>query len=210
MRVYVQWTRANPQDWESLDITKDGDWRKLAKKPEPLEGMAGTMQADLGGAFGIKTVLDPSHITADDPGWWYEFECQGVRFGGFDHLHLKTGTGLVVTAWNDDPLDHAGDFRAVEYTFRLPRSDMTNGGALVPNIQVRGWAESQATLDRYANNREGGGDIVYPWIVADWAAFSAPGPANMVMHGIWMEPALVAAHDAAITMRGFRHFLAQT
>jgi hypothetical protein len=45
----------------------------------------------------------------------------------------------------------------------------------------------------------GGDPVRHPIVVADWASFTEPGPANIVRHGIWLTDAQVAAHEAAKT-----------
>jgi hypothetical protein len=131
MRIALQSALGTPQDWQMLAITKDGDWRSLPKKPHPTEGDPGTMQADAGPDFGIQTVLDPSHPTADDPGWLNSINVLGCEYSP-DHLHITfSGGRLTLTYWNG----LAGDVLAT----------------------------------------------------APWSSFSEPGPANMVMHSVWLQ-----------------------
>ena len=82
MKIYVQWTLANPQDWSPVEVVKDPDWRTLPKKNEPVGG----------------EVID------DNPGWVYALNVQGVRFSSFDHYSVRFApleNALLVTVWND-------------------------------------------------------------------------------------------------------------
>lgn len=207
MIIYLQDSLGTPQDWRAVSITRDGDWRSLAKKAEPVDGGDGLMLHDFGDERGQKWVLDPNHATANDQGWVYDLEIQGVQMSGADHIHLTVdGGSLVVTRWNDDPVDWAGDEYAQQWTFRLPVLD-GRVGKLQPRQSLTVWAASAERRARYLGQSIGAGEYQESISVIDWSQFSAPGPANMVMHGVWMTDALDAAHAAARTGRGWNRYL---
>jgi hypothetical protein len=177
MRIALQSALGTPQDWQMLAITKDGDWRSLPKKPHPTEGDPGTMQADAGPDFGIQTVLDPSHPTADDPGWLNSINVLGCEYSP-DHLHITfSGGRLTLTYWNDGPL-WAGNRHAEEWTIGLPTWDGQRQVAS-QNVTKRIWYE-----DPVVGAKRLAGDVL---ATAPWSSFSEPGPANMVMHSVWLQ-----------------------
>ena len=190
MRVYLQWTRANPQDWEALDITTARDWRNAIKNASRSEP-------------------DGSEVITDAPEFIYDLEVQGVQMSGADHIHIDAdGGALVLTRWNDDPVDWAGDRSAQRWTFRLPVMD-GRVGKLQPRQSLSVWAEAQARKDIYAQQNIGAGEWNEPVVVNDWSAFTPPGPANMVVHGIWVSDQSVLDHQVARTPRGFRRFVTE-
>ena len=89
MRVLVQWTKLNPEDWVELDVRNTGPFRKawenLPAKPLPAGGEA------------IDNAL----------GWVFDINVQGIHFGGSDHYAVEpTAGGVRVTTWNDDSEDY--------------------------------------------------------------------------------------------------------
>jgi len=167
MRVYLQWTRANPQDWELVNITSDRDWRDAIK-----------------GAGGVP---DGTEVITDDPQWIYDLEVQGVQMSGADHIHIDVdGGSLIVTRWNDDPADWAGDEYAQQWTFRLPVMD-GRVGKLQPRQSLTVWAADAARRAKYMGQSIGSGEWHEPIAVYGWDQFTAPGPANQIVHGIWIE-----------------------
>ena len=198
MLVYIQWTRAVPQDWEAYEITSLNDWRKLPFRDEPSSGMTGTMDVDLGPGIGVQTVIDPTHPTADDPGWIHDLSFAGISCSGADHHYAgRDGARIRYMRWNDD-VEWAGDRYAQEWSFALPVID-TELGILQPDIQLTVWAEDAVRRSRYEGTSIGRPPVRYPVQVFDWSAWSQPGPANMRRHSIWMTDASVAAHEAAKT-----------
>jgi len=200
MLIYIQWTRAVPQDWEAIEVTSLNDWRKLAQRAEPYSGMPGTMDVDLGPGLGLQTVIDPNHATANDPGWIYDLSFAGISCAGADHHYAgRNGPRIDYMRWCDDAEWTAlGDRYAQRWSFAMPVTD-TELGILQPDIQLTIWAESQARRDLYTGQFTGRPPARYPITVNDWSSFVAPGPANMVRHGIWMTDEQVAAHEAAKT-----------
>lgn len=114
MRVYVQWAKDVPEDWESADITRNQEIRRLPKKPPPT---------------GSET-LD------GDPGWVVGANCQGILFSGYDHLAVEVvGDGLRFTGWQDDPVDWGDSRFAVEWTLMPPAFDPLVGE--INTVQTR-------------------------------------------------------------------------
>lgn len=178
MRVLIQWTRANPTDWEVLEMTSNTQWRQQPKKAEPVGG----------------EVID------NTPGWVYGLNVQGIDFSGYDHYAVAmNGAGLDVTIWNDDPADHAGEFRAMVWTLLLPTYD-----ARVGEINTR---QSLTVYEQISPSPwEGVTASSGPVTVLPWTDFSPP-QANMTRHGIWVSDTLAAAHRAARSLRGWREWI---
>lgn len=108
MKLCIQWSRMNPQDWEEMDSS---EWASTPSKPAPVG----------------REVLD------DSPGWIQDLCVQGVQFGGADHYaveDLNDGSGGIrVTEWNDDPNDHPFKWGVVWNIFPLA-PDPKFGGAI--------------------------------------------------------------------------------
>lgn len=200
MLVYIQWTRGNsPQDWEPYEINSLTDWRKLPQRDEPFSGMAGTMDIEVPG-FGTQTVIDPSSPDADEPGWIYDLCVAGIHMSGADHHYAgRDGNRLRYVRWSDDAEWAAsGDRYAMEFSFAFPVVD-DELGILQPDIQYTLWAENPLRRASKEGRFTGRPPARYPVNVFDWAAFTPPGPSNMVRHGIWMPEESVNAHEAAKT-----------
>jgi len=178
MRVLIQWTKANPTDWEQLAMTSNTQWRQLPSKPEPVGG----------------ETID------DSPGWIYALNVQGIEFVGYDHYSVAmNGAGLDVTVWNDDPVDHLGEFRAQAWTLLLPTLDGRYG-----QINTR---QSLTVYDEVSPSPwEGQTTTMGPVTVLPWASFSPP-QANMTRHGIWVSDTLADAHVAARSAHGWREWI---
>lgn len=112
MKLYIQWARETPSDWELLDVTSGTQIRRLPKRGVPGAGSAVDGQ----------------------PGWVSALNCQGITFDGYDHIaieHLAGSDTLVITGWVDDPDDNPDDFRfAVQWRLSPPAPDPTIGGAM--------------------------------------------------------------------------------
>jgi len=82
MKVLIQWSLADPEDWEEVD---SADWATLPSKPEPIGG----------------EVLD------NTKGWINKMNIQGMIFSE-DHFHVEdipSDGSCKITTWNDDPED---------------------------------------------------------------------------------------------------------
>ncbi len=205
MLVYFQYARANPLDWEAVNIINDGDIRDLPKKDEPAEGDPGTTEADVGGGEGVKTVLDVTHADADDPGWISDISIQGQSLGGADWFHLDMdGGSLVVTLVMDDVDDHPGVRRAARYRYGLMQID---GSLEIPRLQPNitrelAWAEHPTDQSHYMDRG---------FTTATWADFSPPGPENKRRYGIWQETGNALAQELAkTTNRGYPEWIVES
>jgi hypothetical protein len=107
VRVCVQWTRANPSDWDEVDSR---DWSAEPSKAEPVGGES----------------ID------DAAGWPFRLCVQGVQFTA-DHYaveHVDDET-IRVHVWNDDPDDYPiGERYARVRTFRTLAPDARFRGAI--------------------------------------------------------------------------------
>lgn len=210
MHIYLQWARGVPQDWETIQVDRDRDWFSLPSRPEPEEGTTGTTELDVGGGVGIRTVLDVTHATANDPGWIYELSCGGIRMSGADHYHVdRDGANLRLTRWVDDDEDWPNDHWAQEWNFAVPAFD-SSAGKVQPRFTVTAWAQDPARAAEFATRTAGAGEQTSSWTVPNWNAWSPPGPANRVRHGIWQTDANVAAQEAALTFDpGYDQWIAE-
>lgn len=114
MIIYLQWTKANPEDWVQFDLRDTPQtrraWERLASKPEPQGG----------------------EIIDDNPGWIFDVNIQGIHFGGSDHYAVELVTvpefGLRIYTWNDDPVDYPiGTRTATIWTLFEPAFDQSVG-----------------------------------------------------------------------------------
>lgn len=180
MLVLVQWTLANPSDWEQLQVTRDADWRRQPSKPEPSGG----------------EVID------DAPGWVYALNVQGIEFHGYDHYSVSAnGAGLDVTVWNDDPVDYpVGSRWASRWTLLVPTLDGRYGQI---NTRQTLTVYDERSPSPWLGQTTSGGPVT----VLPWSDFAAPA-ANMSRHGIWVDETLRAAHEAVRTRHGWREWIA--
>lgn len=197
MLVYIQWTRANPQDWEAYDLQSLNDWRKLPKKDEPAPGGEGLMLHDFGDERGQQWVLDPSHPTADEPGWITSIAIAGVTHQADHHYAGRDGARIRYVRWNDDD-EWAGDRYADQRSYGLPVVDDALG-ILQPDMVQTIWAESATRRAKVMGRYTGRPPARYPISVYGWDQFDEPGPANLVRHAVWTTDALADAHMAART-----------
>ncbi len=177
MKVLLQWTIETPSDWVELD---SADWANLPSKPLPV------------GRERIDSL----------PGWISRLNIQGVDFCGYDHYaveDLQDGA-CRVTVWKDDPddipTDVLGEFYARVWTFLPLAPDPKMGGAWntrQSQVIYAGPKLRQFYLDNPTEHTE----------VRPWEEFVPPA---LTRHGIWMPDALMAAHDAARTKRGWREW----
>lgn len=180
MRVLVQWTKANPEDWIELEVGNTGPsrkaWDNLPAKPMPVGG----------------ETID------NTPGWVYAVNVQGVEFAGFDHVTGRpTATGVEITAWNDDPADYpVGQRFAHVWDFRPLRPDPRYGGQLNTEQYLTVYDE------RVPSPHQGQSTSGGPVIVRPWSEFVIPS--TKAIHGIWVDDSLVEAHRSARALRGWR------
>lgn len=165
----IQWSLLHPQDW--VDVTDPSTWRNLPSKPAPVGG----------------EVLD------DVPGWVCAICVQGVDFEGYDHYAVAVlrPKGFQIIAWNDDPIDHAGDFHAMIWTFNDPGPDARYGGRV----------NTHQALEVYQQAQHFPADLTTsdgPAVYHAWADF-VPPTTKAIRHGVWMTDEQFAAHQAART-----------
>lgn len=175
MRVYLQWATSQPQEWQPYDITSAGDVRRLARKPVP----------------------ENNPVIDSNPGWINAVNCQGVIFGGYDHIAIEylRGNTLVITGWEDDPDDFGDGFWATQFRFEEPRPDPRAGGQMNTVQTVTRWATAAA-----AKNFPPG------TVLRPWEEFSPP-PADLTFHGVWLPEDLFAEHQQRLTPHGWREWL---
>jgi hypothetical protein len=177
MKLWLQWSLATPADWVEIDLTPSGQgaqrWRQLPRKPEPT---------------GAET-LD------DQPGWLYDFACQGIWLGGCDHYSaapLPDG-GIRTIGWNDDPEDFppgtrwarvydfaGGEWRHEKTYFCEPDADPL---ALGEHVTSTG----------------------QPVRFRPWSEFTAPA-ANVTIHGVWLPDGLARAHAEVRRVPDYREW----
>lgn len=174
MIIYLQWAMAVPQDWTAVNVTRDQQIRNASKKAVPTGG----------------EVLD------NNPGWLLGANCQGIQFGGYDHIAIQTlpGNGLRITGWQDDTVDF-GDTRWATRWDLMPPAPDSNLGGVVNTVQTRTiWATPDAA-------------VWFPDVVVlPWADFIVP-PANMTFHGIWVTEQQYADHLSIRTPHGWREWI---
>ena len=187
MKVLLQWTKANPDEWLELDIRDTPQtrrtWERLAKKPEPVGG----------------EVID------NNPGWVFDLNIQGVEFFGNDHYAAELVTspefGIRVTVWNDDPDDFPpGERFAMVWTFFEPAPDPRYGG-LVNTRQTM-----VAYDERNPSPFEGQSTTLGPVEVRPWSEFTPPATA-ITRHGVWVSDTLKSQHFAARSKRVWREWI---
>jgi hypothetical protein len=180
VKVLVQWTLAEPGDWEEIEVTRLSHWRGLPRKPEPAGG-------------------EPID---NERGWLYGINVQGVLLHGMDHYSVRPlpGGSVEVTRWNDDPEDWPGGTRYAQvWTFHALRPDQH--GNLNTHQELVVYAEDQAMRDHWAQARTTGGAVE----VRPWSDFVVPD-ARDTIHGVWMSDELDAAHQARQSVRGWREW----
>lgn len=181
MRVYVQWTLADPQDWQAFDGTPQQvvrAWERLNKR-------------------GIPTAAS---VVDNSPGWIFALNIQGIVMIGHDHYALSVvsdpawGTGLRVTMWQDDPVDFPpGTRSALTWDLFDPGPDPLLGGVINTRQRLTVYAEPGAG---------------YPGSDArPWSEFQAP-TGSAVAHGIWVSDGLLTRHLDVATLHGWREWIA--
>lgn len=180
MKVYVQWSLADPQDWQLLDMATIQAWRNLPKKPVPVGG----------------EVID------NTPGWPYAVNVQGVLLYGWDHWAAAiVNKQLVVTVWRDDPDDlPPEEFVAQVWTFGNLRPDPRYGDELNTDQLLTVYAGANVAPRWEGKSTTGG-----PVTVLPWADFVPPTEQN-TRHGIWLPDALDQAHHARESIHGWQEW----
>lgn len=109
MIIYLQWAKAQPEDWMPLNIRRIRHVRDLPRKEHP----------------------GPSSTVDNNPGWVNAINCQGITFAGYDHYSIEIITdGVRISGWFDDPEDW-GDIRyAVSWELYPPAPDAKLGGKI--------------------------------------------------------------------------------
>jgi len=182
VRLYFQWTQANPQTWQELDLLPTGatrrTWEKLPRKPLPQD-------------------TDPID---DNLGWIAALNVQGVAFTGADHYAVEPITGgLRVTVWHDDPDDFpVGKRWADVWTFLTLAPDAKLGGAYNTRQSVVRYAEPDAFDFPFGTPHS-----IVTW--RPWSEFILPA-SGITMHGKWVPDALWAQHKAQQTLKDWREW----
>lgn len=178
MKVLVQWSKSNPEDWVEIDSSK---WKDLPKKPEPRNPI-GTDEVDTSN------------------GWIYAINVQGVIFGEADHFaveELDSG-GVKVISWVTDSDDWAdGEKWAIEHFFEPLQPDENFGNAVntkqtriiygEPNALIR--LKTNAPTDTFK----------------DLSEFIAPVD-EITRHGIWVSDTLAVENKKIQTICGWREW----
>lgn len=166
MKVYVQWTLKNPQNWVELDLnTASGvqRWANLPKKPEPVGGEA----------------LD------NFPGWTFDINIQGVCFYGFDHVALEPIAlgGVRAYGWNtdiEDPDPQVRPYRWGEVWDLYPPAPDPNLGGQINTRQYK-TIYSEVEAPDFVGQRT----AAAPVDLREWSDFTSPADA-LTRHGIWV------------------------
>ena len=119
MKLLVQWTQSNPNDWVEIDSS---EWASLPKRPEPK------------GGEGID----------DSPGWIYGVNVMGTVFIGNDHIAIEdiNDTDIKVTTWSDD-LDDYSERNAMVTIFKPHGPSAIRRGAIVTNNSAVKYSEGK-------------------------------------------------------------------
>ena len=210
MKVLVQWTRRNPQDWQELDSSA---WSGLAKLPDPTVGQLGGQDNTIGWIFGLNV--------------------QGIMMDGADHYAIEDlpDGGLRVSRWFDDPdnLSLGESAHGQVWTFHPPAHDPFLHGRLIDKLRESFSArlQSSVVLNHRVVSQESevvAADaintqqsvIVYTdqpdlhggWgEVRPWSQFPLPLE-GITRHGIWVTDALARRHSDVRADRGWREWVA--
>lgn len=175
MKVLLQWTLSDPQDYEEVEFT-NAMWRGLPRRPIPSNPQA-----------------------ADNvPGYLFSFVIQGVIFSGFDHYACEEidGGGIRSFAWNDDLEDEGTDFRWgqvrefrpgwIDNTYEVPGGKIRHEG---PDQKLTVYSEDIPAMALAFPQYDSYGPVA----LLDWSLFPTPSPA-ITLHGVWV-------HDEALYKR---------
>lgn len=175
MRVYIQWSTQTVADWVAYDITGMRDIRSLPKKPSPSD----------------------SPIIDNQLGWVCAVNIQGVVFEGYDHIGFDAaGSEIIVTCWNDDPVDFpAGSRWGQVWRLDFPAPDVAVGGLINTRQTVTWYCEAGSYpvsigLTSYRPYSE----MVFP-------------NSNNTIHGVWLPDTKYDEHVSARTLHGWREWI---
>lgn len=187
MLLYVQWTKAAPEGWVSIDLTDPRAWRNLAKKAEPSGGEA----------------VDNS------PGWPFALCLQGIDFSGFDHYSAGAlndailGKGVRVIVWNDDPEQFTPLERyAMVWDLYEPAPDPSVAGGVNTRQKLTVYTDDPRLVTAYAVVTT----TLGPVVVRPWSEFVKPREQD-TKHGIQVSDQLAAAHTALRVRHGWREWV---
>lgn len=185
MKVYLQWTLADPTDWVEIDVSaRNNEWALLPHKSEPTDA-----------------ALD------NEPGWVFDVCVQGLHFFGADHYAVEPiGLGGVrVYSWYTDITDP--DPQA--YTYRWgsvwdlfpPGPDPKLNGAI--NTRQRKTIYTEVVEPLFQDQQTSLGPVQ----VRDWTQWPAPDE-SLVRHGIWVrDEQLLKQHREVRATHGWREWV---
>lgn len=173
MIVYLQWAKETAEDWFALDVTSPRDVTTLPKKGVP----------------------DQNSRLDDEPGWLNQLNCQGLVFGGYDHVAVEVITPgrLLITGWVDDPDDWGDSRYALAWDLRDPAPDPRLGGMVNTVQQITAYATDDLRS-------------TFPQGTRPWGEFVLP-PAGLTLHGIWLSEENLRAHDEVRSLHGWREWI---
>lgn len=186
MKTLVQSSLKTAADYLEIDSS---EWGTLPKKRVPRGG---------------ETIDNVA-------GWINLVNVQGMKFGGYDHYHVKDiGDGSIrVTIWNDDPEDWAGKEHATVWTIHPLQPDAAEGGAYNTKMScVRYVTKAQYDFMTRVQLPDGKwGRLRYKnTTFKKWTEFKPPR--RHVLHGIWLPDDLLMDHERAMKRHGWREWTA--
>lgn len=171
MRVFIQWARATPADYEVYDFGAGANViRNLPNKAEPLPGEG-------------EQALD------EQAGWIAKANIQGVQFEGYrtyGFTYDRQQRILDIYSWADHVLwDPDGPY-GVRWTFEFPRNDPNLG--TINTVQSRIFYATPGSA--WATSLDQAG---ISW--SAWSTITLP-PTNQRRWGPWLTAAQLEAHRA--------------
>ncbi len=188
MKIYVQWARSNPLDWNLMEHT---EWTTQPTKSDPV-GDVNTSGVAVG-----DSQLDGA------PGWVFAINIQGVTVDTQDHFLIEeavvnTEVGIKLTYWDDDPVWFPpGSKQAHIWTFLAPAWNSKVG-----KVNTRQSRIIYAEPDAYAM-----WNAMMPienTTLLTWDQFVMP--TTGIKHGIWLSDLKWNEHVAARTRHGWREW----
>ena len=165
MKYLLQWTLKTPENWAEL---RPSQFAGLPRLSEPTALQRGDDNTQFG--------------------WCFDLNVQGVSFGGHDHYHVKDdGENLIVTVWDDDPVDSPVGLRTANvWTFRPLAPDPLFGGAF----------NTRQSQVRYA-------DLPSP----DTLPYRQFTPPANPLHGVWVSDEKAKEHARVRSLPDWRDWL---